>query len=195
MESNISRNMEEQNEYDTFMILFFKEDCHYVEGFKNDFRNDISFILNRKTNDKLNPEEKLYIDRDFGIEIHFNKAVNNLYSFFHSYFDENMIYLEYIDFSNFDSSSVTDMSSMFNGCDSLKSIDLSNFNTSLVTDMQTLFAECSSLELINLTNFKMSKVISIDSMFYGCISLKSINLINLKTENGIDMSNMFYECT
>ena len=46
--------------------------------------------------------------------------------------------LQYIDFSNFNSSSVTNMSYMFYGCGSLQYIDLSNFDTSSVIDISCL---------------------------------------------------------
>ena len=35
------------------------------------------------------------------------------------------------------------MSSMFNGCSSLKELNLNNFNTNNVTDMKFMFAGCS----------------------------------------------------
>ena len=44
-----------------------------------------------------------------------------------------------IDLSNFDTSSVTDMSYMFYYCFSLSSLNVSNFDTSLVTDMSYMF--------------------------------------------------------
>ena len=47
------------------------------------------------------------------------------------------------------------MSSMFEGCSSLKNINLSNFNTNKVTDMSEMFGWCSSLKKENIiTNDK-----------------------------------------
>ena len=40
------------------------------------------------------------------------------------------------------------MSSMFNGCSNLTTLDLSNFNTSSVTNMSYMFYRCSSLTSI-----------------------------------------------
>ncbi|PDE58301.1 hypothetical protein AWK87_01135, partial [Listeria monocytogenes] len=46
----------------------------------------------------------------------------------------------------FDTSSVTDMNSMFRYCNKLKKLDISNFDTSSVTDMNSMFRTCSALE-------------------------------------------------
>ena len=44
------------------------------------------------------------------------------------------------------------MSSMFEGCNSLKELDLQSFNTNNVKDMSSMFQECNSLK-----EFKSSK--------------------------------------
>ena len=44
-----------------------------------------------------------------------------------------------IDFTYFDSSLITDLNSLFKGCDSLEEIIFSNFNTSLVYNMSEMF--------------------------------------------------------
>ena len=38
------RSLEEKDEHDSYIILYFMEDCIYSEGFNNYYRNDISFI-------------------------------------------------------------------------------------------------------------------------------------------------------
>ena len=125
---NTQRYLEE-DEYDTFVILYFK-DCNYSKGFKNEYRNDISFIINRENNNKLTGEETLIVQQGFGIEIHFNRKVRKLGTFSSSFKDKNMEYLVSIDFSNFDISSVTNMGSMLYGSNSLESVDFSNIDTS-----------------------------------------------------------------
>ena len=47
--------------------------------------------------------------------------------------------------SNFDTSNVTTMRSMFAGLTELQKIDISNFNTSNVTDMYHMFNYCKSI--------------------------------------------------
>ena len=101
-----------------------------------------------------------------------------------------------IDFGdNFNTSNVTDMRWMFEGCSSLTSLDLSNFNTSNVTDMYLMFYDCSSLTSLSLSNFNTSNVTDMGGMFHGCSSLTSLNLSNFNTFNVTDMSLMFEGCS
>lgn len=53
-----------------------------------------------------------------------------------------------VEFKNFDTSAVINMSFMFYNCKKLKSLDLSNFKTSNVTDMDYMFVNCTSLTSI-----------------------------------------------
>ena len=53
--------------------------------------------------------------------------------------------LENLNVRNLDTSNVTNMSGMFNGCSSLESLDLSNFDTSNVTNMSYMFHGCNNL--------------------------------------------------
>ena len=72
----------------------------------------------------------------------------------------------------FDTSSVTNMQSMFFGCSSLTSLDLSGFDTSAVTDMMSMFGNCSSLTTIEVSNlFVVTAVTSSDDMFVSCTNL------------------------
>ena len=56
---------------------------------------------------------------------------------------------------------------MFEECISLKSLNLSNFNTSKVTHMDSMFSGCNSLISLNLNNFNISKVNNWNHMFYN----------------------------
>ena len=169
------RFLEGGDGYDIYMLLYFKQTVSYPGGFINDYRKSISFIINRENNTHLTSEETLIVNKGFGIEIHFNTTIKNLAKFFSAVFDENMQFLESLDFTNFNSSFVNNMESIFYGCSSLKSIDFSNFNTSSVTTMSYMFYECSSLKTLNLSNFITSKVYKMEYMFYGCDSLNILD--------------------
>lgn len=101
-------------------------------------------------------------------------------------------YQSYVgDFSStvlFDTSSVTDMSFMFYGCDKLTSIPL--FDTSNVTNMNNMFTNCFGLTTVPL--FNTSKVTSMAVMFHYCDALTSVPLFD--TSNVTDMSSMFHGC-
>jgi len=47
---------------------------------------------------------------------------------------------------------------MFRECSSLKELNFSNFNTNNVTDMSLMFSGCSSLKELNLNNFNTNNV-------------------------------------
>lgn len=92
-------------------------------------------------------------------------------------------------------SRVTSMLAMFEGCASLKSIDISGFDTSNVTDMYGLFGGCSSLESLDLSHFDTSNVTNMYGMFGGCSSLKNLDLSSFNTENVTNMDWMFGNCS
>ena len=102
--------------------------------------------------------------------------------------------LSSLDVSNFNTAKVTNMSYMFNGCSSLTSLDLSNFNTAKVTAMKNMFSDCSGLKSLNLSSFNTSNVTSMYRMFRFCSSLTSLDVSSFNTSNVTDMSEMFYAC-
>ena len=89
----------------------------------------------------------------------------------------------------FDTSKVTDMGSMFSGCTSLTSIPL--FDTSKVTNMIYMFIGCNSLTSVPL--FDTSKVTNMYYMFGNCRSLTSVPLFD--TSKVTNMYYMFSNCT
>lgn len=96
---------------------------------------------------------------------------------------------------DFDTSHVTNMLAMFQGCSGLTELDLSNWNTSNVTNMQDMFINCSSLTELDLSNFNTTNVTNMQSMFQDCKSLTSLDLSSFNTSNVINMQNMFYNCS
>ena len=92
-------------------------------------------------------------------------------------------------------SNITDMGSMFDGCSGLTSLDLSNFNTSGVTSMSAMFRGCKSLTSLTLSNFNTRKVTIMYGMFDGCSGLKSLDLSGWDTSNLTGIGGMFRGCT
>lgn len=99
--------------------------------------------------------------------------------------------LQSINFHNFDTSNITDMSGMFYNCNRLSLLDLSNFKTSNVIDMSSMFYGCANLTTLDLSSFMTSNVQSMTGMFYGCSNLSTLDLSNFKTFKVTDMSFMF----
>ena len=116
--------------------------------------------------------------------------------------------LQSVTFENgIDSSSVTNMSHMFNECENLARVNFINFNASNVTDMSYLFYNCKNLVEVNFNNFNTEKVINMAGMFLNCSSLteldlSSFNVSNIKDTGSVaqgndtdNMNSMFFGCT
>ena len=192
-ENNDSKNFRELQEYDTYITLYFKEDCYYPYGFAYYYyRNTISSIKNTQDDSTFSGYDSLTINKDYAIEIHFGQQVTDLNYFFSSNNDGNMVYLVSIDFSNFDSSSLYYINGIFSGCSSLQSIDFTNFNTTSVTSMSSMFSGCTSLKSIYLKTFDTSNLIYMNSLFYNCISLTSIDMSYSDISKVTEMQEMFY---
>ena len=100
-----------------------------------------------------------------------------------------------LDLSHFNTAKVTDMFGLFEGCSGLTSLDLSSFNTSKVTNMAYMFERCSGLTSLDLSNFNTANVTKMNSMFADCSGLTSLDLSSFNTSNVTDMSNMFGFCS
>ena len=112
----------------------------------------------------------------------------------HSWFSE-MDYLKSITgISNLNTSEVTDMSEMFNGCSELTSLDLSSFNTAQVTDMSNMFTGCKKLASLNLSSFNTAQVTDMSYMFSDCEGLTLLDLSSFNTAQVTDMEGMFTNC-
>lgn len=104
-------------------------------------------------------------------------------------------YIEEVDMSGWDTSTVENMSFMFFGCTGLKSMDLSNWNTSNVKYMCATFAGCTSLTSLNLSGLNTSAVKDMSLLFFSCMGLTSLDVSGLDTSAVEDMSYMFAGCT
>lgn len=118
--------------------------------------------------------------------IRMNNNVKNMYSSFDS--------ANNIDLNKIDTSYMTDMSYMFNGCRKLKEIDLSKFNTSKVNNMRNMFSYCQALSSLDMSNFNTENLIDMNGMFEGCSLLRSLDMSNFNTKRVEDMSKMFFDC-
>ena len=122
--------------------------------------------------------EKVYLNKD-------------AHSMFNLGYDGREVNILSLDLSNFDTSRVTDMSSMFSNMFNLTSLNLSNFDTSRVTDMNSMFRNMFNLTSLNLSNFNTSKVTNMGSMFDGMHNLANLNLSNFDTSKVTNMGSMF----
>ena len=109
---------------------------------------------------------------------------------FISFRDYDKTDLDY-EISNIDTSNVTDMRFMFNGCSYLTSLDLSNFDTSNVVNMSSMFSKCSNLTSLDLSNFNTSNVTDMHYIFNGCSNLTYLDIRNFDFTKVVSDGNMF----
>ena len=95
---------------------------------------------------------------------------------------------------NLNTDSVTDMSSMFEFCESLTSLNLSSFNTAKVTDMYRMFNFCARLTSLDLSSFNTANVTNMRNMFSNCDWFTSLDVSSFNTAKVTDMSYMFMCC-
>ncbi len=106
----------------------------------------------------------------------------------------NLLSIKGIEYLN--TSEVTNMGHMFNGCSKLWILDVSHFNTSKVTDMRSMFRDCSNLTSLDLSSFNTSKVTNMYGMFNGCSNLRTIYVGNGWSTAAVTNSTyMFANCT
>ena len=82
---------------------------------------------------------------------------------------------------------------MFGNCASLREIDFTNFNTSNVTNMDYMFFRCFTIYKETMP-FNTSKVSTMEHMFEDCWNLVELDLSNFTSEAITTCANMFYNC-
>jgi len=99
-----------------------------------------------------------------------------------------------LDLSNFDTSSVIDMSGMFMWANQLTTLDISSFDTSNVIYMDGMFFGAYRLTSLDVSNWDISNVTDMNSMFMWACSLTNLDLSNWDAGNlyGWTMDRMLY---
>ena len=93
-----------------------------------------------------------------------------------------------------DTSRVTNMRALFQGCRSLASLDVSSFKTAEVEDFSSLFQNCSSLLSLDVSTFDTGRAELLSRMFAGCRALRRLDVSGFATGKVYDMSGMFDGC-
>ena len=195
-----------------FFLLFLIEFSHEIKLVILNYNNEITIKLKGKESQYILNEDFPYSPNEIiingqnsifsntnnisGLSDEINEIkmiwennIDSCYKMF--YYMPNILS---VDFSEFDSSNVTDMSFMFQECSSLTSINFLNFDTSQVTDLRYMFSGCISLESLDLSSFNTEKVINMGATFQNCILLKTLNLNNFITPSLESLWFTFYEC-
>ena len=108
-----------------------------------------------------------------------------------SYMFDESVDLTNLDVSNWNTSNVTNMSRMFSITLNLKSLDLSKWDTGKVTDMSGMFSSASSLTSLDVSKWDTGKVTDMSGMFSSTSNLTNLDVSNWDTGNVTNMSEMF----
>ncbi len=109
---------------------------------------------------------------------------------------ENCTALISVDFTELDTSKVTDMSHLFYGCKELQTITFGEkFNTGKVKDFSGMFQNCPCIETLDVSRFNTENATNMSRMFKGCKMVTSLDLSSFNTSKVTDMSYMFSECS
>ena len=112
--------------------------------------------------------------------------------FYSDYYGQKIKNILELDLSHFDTSQVTNMSSMFYGMSNLTTLNLSYFDTSQVTNMSSMFTYMYKFTTLDLSSFNTSKVTDMNHMFENMSNLTTLDLSNFDTSQVTDMGHMFY---
>lgn len=102
---------------------------------------------------------------------------------------DNTRALKELNLTNFDTSSATDMSYMFN-MTGIENLDLSSFNTSKVTDM-TYMLSSMYIKSLDVSDFDTSNVLLMRNMFIGSNELEGLDVSNFDFSKVTNLENMF----
>ncbi len=126
-------------------------------------------------------------------------AANPKSGYIFAYF-ENLAYINGTE--NFNTSNATSFKALCYRCYELKFADFSSWDTSSVTDLSQLFDMTTAnnspiipaLEYVNLSGWDTSKVTTMSYMFNNCKSLLEVDISSFDTHNVTNMERMFYLC-
>ena len=181
-------------------VLKIDIDEIYEKGvilFNTNVEEVIDALINNEKINIIKDREKRKVDYKFKkngnytFEIIFNNKITDLANLF-----ESCQQIISLDFSDFDTSEITNMKAMFFKCTKLEEIKgLNKFITNKVNNMSSMFAYCEELEYLDLSNFDFSNVTSVQSIFNRCYKLKEIKGINKLVTNKVnDIDSMFQLC-
>ena len=182
--------------YADYLPTFNKEFTGYI---KTDVTNSDGTITRTISHDTLKPTTMRFgingevTDREKSLLEVIECDTSNMTGMFAMF--QGCSSLTSLNTSNFNTDNITNISSMFSGCSELTSLNLSSFNTSKVTNMNSMFNTCNKLISLDLSSFNTSQVTNMSYMFFNCSSLTSLDLSNFNTSKVTSMNNMFSNCS
>lgn len=106
----------------------------------------------------------------------------------------NCVSLETVECADWDVSNVTSFFALFDACMNLKTIDVSKWNTSSAREMGWMFS-ANDLKHLDVSNFNTSNVTNMYAMFNRSKSLTQLDISNFDTSNVLNFANAFSNWT
>ena len=179
-------NIDFENAVCGYLLVSFKNEFSYENGFENGYRVDVNKIILDGVQKSKN--DQLEIKAGSKMKIYFSLTPSNFSNFFDVQHDPNVVNIDSVDFSHMDLTKVIDMSYLFQGCSSLESITFSKYTPENLNNMVGMFSGCSGIKSIDLSNFILSEKTNIFGMFIGCDNLTAIDFPEIAY---FDKSKMF----
>ena len=179
-------NIDFENAVCGYLLVSFKNEFSYENGFENGYRADVDKIILDGVQKSKN--DQLEIKAGSKMKIYFSLTPSNFSNFFDVQHDPNVVNIDSVDFSHMDLTKVIDMSYLFQGCSSLESITFSKYTPENLNNMEGMFSGCSGIKSIDLSNFILSEKTNIFGMFIGCDNLTAIDFPEIAY---FDASKMF----
>ena len=152
---DLSRN-QSKCDYNNYITAQYGEEGASYSNFKNYIpsRDEVYLILYQDS--ILKNDEPFMIEPNNSIDIMFFNVTTTLDDFFNNNYDWRAQRIIYLDLSHFNSSLLNSTKSMLKCASSLKEINFTNFQTSSVTDMEEMFYGCTGFESLDLSSFDTS---------------------------------------
>ena len=103
-------------------------------------------------------------------------------------------YIADVDLSGLDLSATTDLSEMFDGCQSLQTVTWGSASTASVTNISSMFAYCNRIQVIDLSRLDLRAVKDMSHLAQGCESLTELRMPAAGTPAVTDASYLFAGC-
>ena len=92
---------------------------------------------------------------------------------------------------NMNKVSTTNARYIFRSCESIQEIDLSSMNFPLVTSLSYWFSNCKKAKVIKLPTFGSKKITTLEGLFGVCDNLQQIDFNNLDTSKVVNANRLF----
>ena len=150
------RDLDEVQE--NYIIAYFKDSVTYEKGFINS-REERKYVDHLKIGDSIfGGDQNTKIEPNSKVEIHFTSEIESLEDFFNSDFDAITKHLISVDLSHFKMTKLKTFKAFLKSCTSLTTFIGPKKIANELTEISSMFYQCVSLKLIDFSNINFQNV-------------------------------------